>query len=109
MFAAAAGVVFLAYGLLGRFRGTESENVLHVALGAAGLVLARSPGGARSFLRVGGAVSLALWVLGVTGALDWLPADVGDNWAHFALGAVLLAASGLADRLDRGAHALVGG
>jgi hypothetical protein len=113
--AALAGVVFLLLGLLGfvpgitvhygsmSFAGQGSgarllgvfqvsilHNAVHLLFGVAGLVLAKAADGARTFLVGGGVVRLALWLLGLVGALGWLPANAADNWLHFAFGAVLV-------------------
>jgi hypothetical protein len=113
--AALAGVVFLLAGLLGfvpgittgygrmSFAGDSSRaqllgvfqvsillNLVHLIIGVAGLVLAKTADGARRFLLGGGVACLVLWVLGLVGAADWLPANAADNWLHFALGAVLV-------------------
>jgi hypothetical protein len=113
--AALAGVVFLLAGLLGfvpgittgygrmSFAGESSRaqllgvfqvsillNLVHLLIGVAGLVLAKTAEGARTFLVGGGAVYLVLWVVGLVGALGWLPANGADNWLHFAFGAVLV-------------------
>jgi hypothetical protein len=31
-------------------------------------------------------IYIALWLLGLIGGLDWLPADDGDDWLHLGLG-----------------------
>ncbi len=109
--AAFAAVVFLVVGILGfvpgitthygdmSFAGHNSGaklfgifqvsilvNVVHLLFGVVGLVLARTAAGARNFLVVGGVVYLALWVLGIVGGADWIPANTADNWLHFLLG-----------------------
>ena len=109
------GVVFLLVGILGfipgitsdapgDFAGDESEaellglfqtswlhNIVHLLFGVAGLALARTWEGARNFLIWGGVIYLLLWVLGLVGVLDWLPANTADHWLHFALGAGMVA------------------
>ena len=113
--AMAVGIVFLLVGVLGfipgitsdapgNFAGDDSEaellgvfqvswlhNIVHLLFGLAGLALARTWDGARNFLIWGGVIYLLLWVLGLIGVLDWLPADTADNWLHFALGAGMVA------------------
>ncbi len=66
------------------------HNLVHLALGAA-LLLARTPARARALLGAGGVASLTLWLGGVVGVLDWLPANAADNWLHLLLGLWLLA------------------
>jgi len=109
--AALVGAVFLAVGILGfipgittnyddlAFAGDGSEaellgifqvsvlhNVVHLLLGLAGLALARTWDGARLFLIGGGALYLALWLLGIVGGGDWIPSNSADDWLHFVLG-----------------------
>lgn len=87
--AAAVGVVFLLVGVLGfvpgittdydqlGFAGPESmamllgifmvsilHNVVHLLFGVAGLLLARTWAGARTYFLAGGAIYLVLWVYG---------------------------------------------
>ena len=52
----------------------------------AGLALARTWSGARTFLIGGGAVYLVLWLLGIVGGGDWIPVNTADDWLHFVLG-----------------------
>ena len=80
--------------LFGLFRVSILLNLVHLAFGAAGLVLARARDTARTFLVGGGTVSLAVWLLGVVAAGSWLPLDTADNWLHFALGLAMVAAGG---------------
>jgi hypothetical protein len=114
--AALAGVVFLLLGVLGlvpgittrygsmSFAGPGSSarllgvfqvsilhDTVHLLFGVAGLALAKTAAGARRFLLGGGVVCIALWLLGLVGAADWLPPNRADNWLHFALGATLVA------------------
>ena len=62
------------------------HNIVHLLFGVAGVVLAKSAEGARTFLFGGGAVYLVLWVLGLASAGDWIPVNTADNWLHFVLG-----------------------
>ncbi|HUZ82994.1 MAG TPA: DUF4383 domain-containing protein [Gaiellaceae bacterium] len=72
--------------LLGLFQVSVLHNIVHLLFGVVGLVLAKTADGARTFLVGGGVVYLALGVLGVVGAGDWIPANTADNWLHFVLG-----------------------
>jgi hypothetical protein len=77
--------------LLGIFQVSILHNIVHLLFGVVGLALAKTADGARTFLVGGGAVYLALWVLGVVGAGDWIPVNTADNWLHFALGIGMIA------------------
>ncbi|MER6596220.1 DUF4383 domain-containing protein [Micromonospora purpureochromogenes] len=113
--AQAAGVLFLLIGVLGfipgittnfdtmMFAGHESRakllglfqvsilhNLVHLAYGVAGLALARTVSGARTFLLAGGAIYLVLWLYGLvvgqeTGA-NFVPLNTADDWLHLFLG-----------------------
>jgi hypothetical protein len=110
-FAALVGVVFLLVGILGfvpgitthygdlSFAGHDSgakllgifqvsilHNIVHLLFGIAGLVLAKTADGARTYFLGGGAVYLLLWVVGLAGGVDWIPANTADNWLHFGFG-----------------------
>ncbi|MEU7756295.1 DUF4383 domain-containing protein [Micromonospora sp. NPDC049101] len=84
--------------LLGLFQVSILHNAVHLLFGLAGLVLARSVGGARVFLAGGGAIYLGLWLYGLgieavdaeSGA-NILPVNDADNWLHLALGFGMLA------------------
>ncbi|HEX4525436.1 MAG TPA: DUF4383 domain-containing protein [Gaiellaceae bacterium] len=84
--------------LLGIFQVSILQNLVPLLFGVVGLVLARTAEGARMFLTGGGVVSLALWVLGVVGAGDWLPTNTADNWLHFLLGIGMIGVGDVAGR-----------
>jgi uncharacterized protein DUF4383 len=77
--------------LVGLFRVSILHDLVHLALGAAGLACSSSHRAATRFLTGLGIASLALWALGVSGAADWLPVNAADNWLHLAFGAGALA------------------
>jgi len=52
--------------------------------------------------RLAGVLCLALWLVGVAGVLDQLPASPYDNWLKLLLGLGLLALSALTSRQDLG-------
>lgn len=128
--AGAVGVVFLLVGILGfvpgittdystmEFAGHESDakllgvfevsilhNIVHLLFGAAGLVLARTWGSARTYLIAGGAIYLVLWIYGLLvdheSAANFVPVNDADNWLHFVLGLCMIALGVLLAKRDR--------
>jgi Domain of unknown function (DUF4383) len=85
--------------LLGIFQVSVLHNIVHLLFGA-GLFLAATPEGARNYLIGAGTIYLVLFVLGILGAADWIPANNADDWLHLVLGAGLLGA-GLVLSRDR--------
>ncbi|HET9509175.1 MAG TPA: DUF4383 domain-containing protein [Gaiellaceae bacterium] len=85
--------------LLGIFQVSVLHNIVHLLFGA-GLFLAATPEGARNYLIGAGTIYLVLFVLGIVGAADWIPANDADDWLHLVLGAGLLGA-GLVLSRDR--------
>ncbi len=81
--------------LLGLFQVSVLHNVVHLLFGAAGLLLARSAAGARSFLLYGGVIYLVLFVYGLVvpedSAGDFVPLNSLDNILHLVLGAGMIA------------------
>jgi len=78
--------------LLGIFMVSWLHNLVHLGFGLVGLALARTWSGARLYLIGGGVVYLALWLLGVFGGADWIPANNADDWLHLVLGIGLIGA-----------------
>ena len=76
--------------LLGLFQVSVLHNIVHGLFGLAGLALAATASGARTFLIGGGAIYLGLAVLGIVGGGDWIPANNADNWLHLLLGAGMI-------------------
>ena len=76
--------------LLGIFQVSILHNLVHLLFGIAGLALARTYEGARTYMIGGGVVYLALWILGLVGGGDWIPTNNADHWLHFALGVVMI-------------------
>lgn len=132
--AQAMGVVFLLVGVLGfipgitskydtmMFAGHESEamllgifqvsilhNIVHLLYGIAGLAMARTVSGARTYLLGGGIIYAVLWIYGLVigreSAANFVPLNDGDNWLHLFLAVVMI---GLALALSRGARATAG-
>lgn len=75
--------------LLGVFNVSILHNLVHLAFGVAGVVLARTPAGARGFLIGGGVVYLILWLYGLVidmgSDANFVPLNVADNWLHLGL------------------------
>jgi Domain of unknown function (DUF4383) len=84
--------------LLGLFAVSVLHNVVHGLFGLAGLALAATPSGARTYLVGGGSLYLALFLLGIVGGGDWLPTNRADNWLHLGLGLALVGAGVAASR-----------
>jgi hypothetical protein len=118
--ALAVGAVFLLVGILGfipgittdygdmEFAGHESDamllgifqvsilhNLVHLAFGVAGLVMARTVSLARTFLVGGGVIYLVLWVYGLAidhdSTANFIPVNTADDWLHFGLGVAMIA------------------
>ena len=116
------GAVFLLVGILGfipgvttnldelEFAGNDSNaklldifevswlhNIVHLLFGVAGLAMARTAATARTYLLVGGAIYLVLWVYGLffpndsNSAGNFIPVNDADDWLHFALGIGMIA------------------
>ena len=74
--------------LLGVFQTGVLHNLAHLAFGI-GILAARKHATALTYLLVSGVVYAALFLVGILGAMDWLPADDTDDWLHLALAAAL--------------------
>jgi hypothetical protein len=72
--------------LLGIFKVSVLHNLVHGLFGIAGLALAQTASGARTFLIGGGAIYIVLWLLGLLGGADWIPSNSADDWLHLVLG-----------------------
>jgi hypothetical protein len=81
--------------LLGLFQVSALHNIVHLLFGAAGIALARTAGGARSFLLYGGIIYLVLFVYGLVvpqdSAGNFVPLNGFDNGLHLLLGAGMVA------------------
>jgi hypothetical protein len=110
------GVLFVVVGILGfipgittsydelKFAGHNSDaqlfgifdtsilhSIVHMLFGIAGIALARTIDGARTYLTGGGLIYLVLFAYGAiwhgeTGT-NWIPVNWADNILHLALGA----------------------
>jgi hypothetical protein len=76
--------------LFGVFQVSVLHNLVHLAYGVAGIVLARTTEGARAFLVAGGLIYLALALYGALISQDsgwnFVPVDNDDNLLHLGLG-----------------------
>ena len=77
--------------LLGLFAVSVLHNIVHVLFGIAGLALAATASGARAYLIGGGAAYIGLFLLGIVGGSDWIPANGADQWLHLLLGVGMIA------------------
>ncbi|WNG95337.1 DUF4383 domain-containing protein [Mycobacterium sp. ITM-2016-00318] len=128
--ALAVGAVFLLVGILGfipgittdydsmTFAGHESgakllgifevsilHNLVHLAFGLGGLLLARTWSAARGFLLGGGVIYLLLWLYGLLidfeKPINFVPVNNADNWLHFGLGVGMVLLGVLLSRRPR--------
>jgi hypothetical protein len=81
--------------LLGLFQVSALHNIVHLLFGAAGIALARTAAGARSFLLYGGVIYLVLFVYGLVipqdSAGNFVPLNGFDNILHLILGVGMIA------------------
>ena len=75
--------------LLGIFQTSVLHNLAHLAFGI-GILAARRHATALTYLLVAGIAYAGLFLVGILGAMDWLPADDTDDWLHLGLAAALL-------------------
>ncbi|MEU1014284.1 DUF4383 domain-containing protein [Streptomyces sp. NPDC005900] len=94
--------------LLGVFQVSILHNLVHLAFGVAGLALARTVSGARTFLLAGGAVYLVLWLYGLLidhhSSANFVPLNNADDWLHFVLGIGMIALGALLTRRSAAAR-----
>ncbi|GAB7193052.1 DUF4383 domain-containing protein [Kineococcus sp. NUM-3379] len=90
--------------LLGLFAVSVLHNVVHLLFGVAGLVMSRTVAAARSYLMIGGAVYLVLFLYGLLISHDspanFVPLNSADNWLHLVLGLGMIGLS-LIGKRDR--------
>ena len=81
--------------LLGLFQVSALHNIVHLLFGVAGIALAKTAGGARSFLLYGGIIYLVLFVYGLVipqdSAGNFVPLNSFDNILHLVLGIGMVA------------------
>jgi Domain of unknown function (DUF4383) len=82
--------------LLGIFDTSILHNIVHLLFGVAGITLAKTWDGARTFLIGGGVIYLVLFVYGAIwhgeAGSNWIPVNWADNVLHLALGAGMIVA-----------------
>jgi hypothetical protein len=75
--------------LLGLFNVSVLHNIVHLLFGVAGVVLARTFDGARSYLVGGGIIYLVLFIYGLVidhdSSANFVPVNDADNWLHLIL------------------------
>ena len=80
--------------LLGIFQVSILHNIVHLLFGIAGIALARTWEGARTYLLGSGLIYIVLFVYGLlVGAGDqanFVPINMADDWLHLVLGIGLL-------------------
>jgi arginine exporter protein ArgO len=94
--------------LLGIFQVSVLHNIVHLLFGVVGVLLARRPDTARSYLIIGGVVYLVLWLYGLfigedSGA-NFVPVNDADNWLHLVLGLGMIALGLLTTRRATADH-----
>lgn len=76
--------------LLGLFQVSVLHNLVHLAFGVVGLILARTVSGASAFLIGGGVIYLGLvlygLIIGQASQANFVPLNAADNWLHLVLG-----------------------
>ena len=81
--------------LLGIFQVSILHNIVHLLFGVAGLAMAKSANGARTYLVGGGVIYLVLWIYGLligeSSSANFVPVNSADNWLHFVLGVAMIA------------------
>lgn len=81
--------------LLGVFQVSVLHNLVHLLFGAAGLLMARTPGQAKNYLIGGGIIYLVLWLYGMfvghASPANFIPVNNADNWLHLVLGLGMVA------------------
>ena len=80
--------------LLGLFQVSVLHNLVHLLFGVAGLALARTWEGARTYLLGSGLIYAVLFVYGLLvgsgGGANFVPVNSADDWLHLLLAVGLL-------------------
>jgi hypothetical protein len=81
--------------LLGIFQVSILHNIVHLLFGVAGLAMARTAAGARTYLVGGGAIYIVLWLYGLLidkeSSANFVPVNTADDWLHLVLGLGMIA------------------
>lgn len=81
--------------LMGLFSVSVLHNLVHLAFGAAGLLMARTVGAARAYLIGGGLIYAVLGLYGLfidrDSTANFIPVNAAVNWLHFGLALVMIA------------------
>ncbi|MDT5003192.1 MAG: hypothetical protein QOJ24_368 [Mycobacterium sp.] len=95
--------------LLGVFNVSILHNIVHLLFGVAGIAMARTFTGARTYLIGGGVIYLVLFIYGMVidhhSAANFVPVNSADNWLHLALAIGMIALGVLLSRANTGARA----
>lgn len=90
--------------LLGVFNVSVLHNIVHLAFGVAGVLMAPTFSAARAFLIGGGVIYLLLFIYGLVidlnSAANFVPLNTADNWLHLILAVGMI---GLGVALSRSA------
>lgn len=80
--------------LLGLFAVSVLHNIVHLAFGVAGLLLARTAAGAHNYLIVGGVIYAVIWIYGLVtdpmSSANFVPLNTADNWLHLILAVAMI-------------------
>ena len=81
--------------LLGVFAVSVLHNLVHLAFGVVGVLMARTASGARNYLIGGGIVYAVLWLYGLLidhdSSANFVPVNNADNWLHLGLAIGMIA------------------
>ncbi|UKA68529.1 DUF4383 domain-containing protein [Arthrobacter sp. FW306-05-C] len=91
--------------LLGIFQVSILHNVVHLLLGAAGLLMARTDVQSKYYLIGGGILYLVIWLYGLfidqASGANFIPVNTADNWLHAALGVAMVVLGFVLGRSNR--------
>lgn len=86
--------------LLGIFEVSVLHNLVHLAFGAAGLILSREAFKAAYYLLGGGVLYAVVWLYGLVvdhdSSANFLPLNDADNWLHLVLAVAMIGLGALA-------------